>query len=74
MLAPGAIAVLRYVSFGSHIISDTQIVKKTRPTEPSRTVLLTLKLPPNSYKNNNIDEPAFHLGLALPKAETSDVI
>ena len=31
---------------------------------------MTLNLS-KSYKNNNIDEPAFHVGIALPFAEES---
>jgi hypothetical protein len=30
---------------------------------------LTLISPTNSYKNNNVNEPAFHLGVALPSEE-----
>ena len=45
MLAPGAIAVLRDVSFGSYITLFMQMVKKTRPTKPSQAIALTLKSP-----------------------------
>ena len=60
MLAPGAVAILRYVIFG-HILWAS----------PIHCIVLTSNYLPKSYKNNNIDQPAFHVGIALPFVEGS---
>ena len=61
MLAPGAISVLRYV----------KIVKEKLGLSSQKLGSYINVAPPKSYKNNNVSEPAFHIGLSLPAPKGS---
>lgn len=66
MLAPGAIAVLRYVSLdpADPQENNTHQAKARHFVDVSNTT-------PKSYKKNDISQPAFHVGIALPSTEES---
>lgn len=54
MLAPGAIGILTY---------EASSLLFARGWNGFRTLIYSTR-----YKNNNVDEPAFQIGMALPHA------
>lgn len=63
MLDPGALAVLRYVS--SIPCDPFSLRNRQQPKKDTRPSLVS-GANFKSYKNNNIDEPALHVGMAIP--------